>query len=56
VVYFGLLITLSASANGATTHKPRSPNARLGMHQHIIVRPMQGVNRAGALRAPGLDR
>jgi hypothetical protein len=53
VVSFGLLITLCASASGATAYQSKSPIAQLRTGQRITVRPIQGVTAPARFAIPG---
>ena len=53
VLALGLLITLCASANAATVHRPNPPGVQSQAHERVTVRSGQRISAPARFAVPG---
>src|ERR1700738_1134558 len=53
VLALGLLITLCASANAATVHRPKPPGVHLRTRERVTIRPGQRITAPAHFAVPG---
>ena len=53
VLALGLLITLCASANAATVHRPKPPGVHSRTRERVTIRPGQRITAPARFAVPG---